>query len=128
MMNRYSGEIRINPISILRNDDFNNEGEIADIHETLQEAIAINNEISGRLTRLTRYLRENHSLARLQCHFAPGGYIAVNGLTDEQLLDMKQKGLIELFDFATDRDWVKKYGRQFGLVWENGRAVRIEDL
>jgi hypothetical protein len=126
--NRYSGEIRINPISILRNDDFNNEGEINDIHKTLQEAIAINNEISERLQRLKAYLGEYHGAARLQCNYAPGGYIAINGLGDDELLEMKRLGLIDLFDFATDRDWVKQYGRHFGLIWENGRAVSITDL
>lgn len=59
-------------------------------------------------------------------NFAPGGYIAVKGFTDAELLEMKQEGLIDVFDFATDRDWVKKYGARFGLVWEKGRAVRMD--
>jgi hypothetical protein len=128
MINRYSGEIRINPISVLRNDDFNNEGEIDVIDKTLRDAISINNEISERLTRLKDYLRKNFGSAQPKFNYAPGGYIAVNGFSDDQLLEMKRIGLIDLFDFATDRDWVKKYGRHFGLIWENGRAVSLTDL
>ncbi|MCU0357977.1 MAG: hypothetical protein MUE95_10380 [Cyclobacteriaceae bacterium] len=127
-MNRYAGEIHLNPVSILRNHDFNNEGDIADIQLTLQEALDINERISNRIRLLKEYLMQYRSGSRLQFNFAPGGYIAVKGLDDHELLDLEAQGLIELFDFATDRDWVKKYGRHFGLVWENGRAIRIEDM
>lgn len=127
MINRYAGEIRINPISILRNDDFNNEGEISDIQVTLQEAININQKINERLTQLKSYLRENHHAGKLRFNFAPGGYIAVQGLSDHELLVLEQEGLIDLFDYATDKDWVKKYGHHFGLIWENGRAILVND-
>ena len=125
MVNRYSGEIRINPVAILRNDDFNNEGEIKDIGQTLQQAMEINNEISARLSKLKDYLDGREFSDSVQFNFSPGGYIAMSGFSDKELLEMKSKKLIELFDFATDRDWVKKYGAQFGLVWEDGRAVKL---
>jgi hypothetical protein len=127
MINRYAGEIRINPVSILRNDDFNNEGEILDIQVTLQEAITINQKISERLKHLKSWLKENHPAGKLRFNFAPGGYIAVQGLSDHELLTLESEGLIDLFDYATDKEWVKKYGRHFGLIWENGRAVLIDE-
>jgi len=71
------------------------------------------------------WLSKNNSSGAVQFHFADGGYISIKGLPDVQLLELSSKGLIELFDFATDKIWVKKYGPQFGLVWENGRAVAI---
>lgn len=125
MINRYSGEIRINPVAILRNNDFNNEGEIEDIDELLQEAINLNVRIRERMEALKSYLQTNSFSSQITFNFAPGGYIAMNGFTDNELLGMKAKGLIDLFDYATDRDWVKRYGAQFGLIWENGRAVSL---
>ncbi|MBK8292166.1 MAG: hypothetical protein IPK96_15765 [Flammeovirgaceae bacterium] len=61
----------------------------------------------------------------IQFHFADAGYISIKGLSDDQLKQLAAKGLIELFDNAKDKDWVKKYGPQFGLIWENGRAVEL---
>ena len=124
MVNRYAGEIRINPIAILRNDDFNNDGEIRDINEVFSETISINHAISERIAKLKAYL-DAAGVSGRRFNFADGGYIAMKGFTDQQLLDMKSKGLIELFDFARDKDWVKKYGVQFGLIWEGGQAVKI---
>jgi hypothetical protein len=126
MINRYEGEIRINPVAILRNNDFNNEGDIADILDTLQQAIAINERINERLNKLKAFLDENAFTARATFNYAPGGYISMKGFSDAELLDMQSKGLIDLFDFATDRDWVKRYGARFGLTWENGRAVSLK--
>jgi hypothetical protein len=121
-VNRYSGEIRINPIAILRNDDFNNDGRIHDIQEVLGQVLELNNTISQRVEKI----RERIATASgAQFFFAEGGYIGMRGFSDDQLLEMHAAELIDLFDFATDRDWVKKYGAQFGLVWENGRAVEM---
>jgi hypothetical protein len=125
MENRYAGEIRINPMPILRNDDFNNAGEIGDIDDVLAEALAINNKIGDRINRLRAYLSANDLSGNRQFNFADGGYIAMKGFSDKELLELKSKGLIDLFDFATDKSWVKKYGAQFGLIWEDGRAVEI---
>jgi hypothetical protein len=125
MINRYSGEIRINPVAILRNNDFNNEGEIDDIDELLQEAIDLNVRIRDRMEALQSYLKANSFSSQVNFNFAPGGYIAMTGFTDDELLEMKARGLIDLFDYATDRDWVKRFGARFGLVWENGRAVSL---
>ncbi len=125
MVNRYAGEIRINPIAILRKDDFNNDGDIQDIDELLSETLDINAEISARLKKLKTYLAKNNYAASADFFFADGGYIGMRGFTDEQLLEMKSNNLIELFDFATDKSWVKKYGTQVGLIWEDGRAVEI---
>jgi maltose-binding protein MalE len=125
MVNRYAGEIHINPVRILRGDDFNNDGHIKDIEATLKEAIALNQEINDRLQKFTAWLRQGKAMGGIQFHFADGGYISVKGLADAQLQQLHAKGLIELFDYATDRDWVKKYGVQFGLIWEGGRAVEI---
>jgi hypothetical protein len=125
MVNRYLGEIKINPVPILRNDDFNNEGEIEDINQTLSRAIEVNREISQRLKKLKDYLAGGSQASNTEFNFDPGGYISMRGFSDKELLDMNSKGLIDLFDLATDKDWVKRYGMQFGLVWENGRAVEI---
>jgi len=125
MINRYAGEIHINPMRILRNDDFNNDGHIKNIEATLKDAIALNQKISERLHRLKEWLEKGNASAGVQFEFADGGYIRVKGLSDAQLLLLSSKGLIELFDYATSKEWVKKYGPQFGLVWENGRAVEI---
>lgn len=125
MVNRYAGEIHINPVRILRGDDFNNDGHIKDIEATLQETIALNQEINDRLQRLKAWLEKGNATGGMKFHFADGGYISVTGLSDAQLQQLASRGLIELFDFATDRDWVKKYGIQFGLIWEDGRAVEI---
>ncbi len=123
MVNRYSGEIHINPVRTLRGDDFNNDGHIKDIEATLQEAIELNQKITTRLQQLKVWLEKGNAAAGIKFHFADGGYISVKGLSDAQLKQLAAKGLIELFDYATERDWVKKYGVQFGLVWEGGRAV-----
>ena len=125
MVNRYAGEIRINPIAILRNDDFNNDGDIQDIDELLSEALDIHAEIAARLKKLKAYLAKSGHANSAEFFFADGGYIGMRGFTDEELLVMKSKDLIELFDFATDKSWVKKYGAQVGLIWEDGRAVEI---
>lgn len=125
MVNRYAGEIHINPMRILRNDDFNNDGNIKNIEVTLKEAIGLNQKISEHLQRLLDWLGKNNAPGALQFQFADGGYISIKGLSDSQLLQLSSKGLIELFDYATSKEWVKKYGPQFGLVWENGRAVEI---
>jgi hypothetical protein len=125
MVNRYAGEIHINPIRTLRVDDFNNDGHIKDIEATLQEAIELNHKISDRLQKLKAWLDHGKASAGIRFRFADGGYISVSGLSDTQLKQLASKGLVELFDFATEKDWVKKYGSQFGLVWEGGRAVEI---
>jgi hypothetical protein len=125
MVNRYAGEIHINPIRILRGDDFNNDGHIKDIEVTLKEAIALTQQINERLNKLQTWLGKGNTTAGIQFQFADGGYISVKGLSDEQLQKLAKQGLIELFDYATDRDWVKKYGMLFGLIWEGGRAVEV---
>lgn len=124
MVNRYEGEIHINPIRILRNDDFNNDGHIRNIEATLNQAIELNQKISDRLLAIKSWLAAK-KFSSIQFQFAEGGYISMRGLSDVQLKELANQGLIDLFDFATDKDWVKKYGPQFGLVWENGRAVEI---
>lgn len=124
MVNRYEGEIHINPIRILRNDDFNNDGHIKEIEATLDQAIELNQKISVRLIGVKSWLASK-KYSGVQFRFAEGGYISVKGLPDTQLKELAAQGFIELFDFATDKDWVKKFGSQFGLVWENGRAVEI---
>ena len=125
MVNRYAGEIHVNPMRILRNDDFNNDGQIRDIQKTLTQASELNDEISNRLQILMQWLRSENLFASVQFRFAEGGYISMNGLPDEKLKVLEEKGLIELFDFATDKEWVKKHGSKFGLAWENGKAVEL---
>lgn len=125
MINRYAGEIHLNPVPILRHHDFNNEGEIPDITKTLDEAIRLTAEINIRLAQLKELVNETGLFGHARFNFSPGGYISITGLPDEELRNLYRKGLIELFDFATDRDWVKRYGHLFGLVWENGRAVEV---
>lgn len=124
MINRYAGEIHLNPVRILRNDDFNNDGHIKDIETTLQEAIDLTADINERLQRIKDWLK-NENTELLQFHFAEGGYISIKGLSDEQLKELASEDMIELFDYATDREWVKRYGPLFGLIWENGRAVEL---
>src|SRR5882724_7095254 len=124
MVNRYEGEIHINPIRVLRNDDFNNDGRIPDINTMLNQAIELNQKIAHRLQAI-KALVDAKKISGAQFHFAEGGYISMKGLADAQLKELASKGLIELFDFATDKIWVKKHGPQFGLIWENGRAVEI---
>jgi hypothetical protein len=124
MVNRYAGEIHINPIRVLRNDDFNNDGEIKNIETAIEEAIELNQRISGRLQLILNWLRKNSSPG-LQFNFSDAGHIAIKGLPDTQLKELAAKGMIELFDFAKDKDWVKKHGQQFGLIWEDGRAVEL---
>ena len=125
MINRYAGEIHINPIRVLRNDDFNNDGQIKDIDAILKEAIELNQEIAVRLKLLKAWLSKKNFPSSIQFKFAEGGYISLKGLPDHQLQELASQGMIELFDFAKDTDWVKKYGQQFGLIWENGRSVEI---
>lgn len=124
MINRYEGEIHVNPIRVLRNDDFNNDGEIKNIEATIQQAIDINYKIAHRLQAIKTWL-DSKKTSGVQFRFAEGGYISIKGLPDAQLKVLAAQGLVELFDFATDKEWVKKYGPQFGLVWENGRAVEV---
>jgi len=125
MINRYAAEIHINPIRFLRNDDFNNDGHIQDIDSTLKEAVDLNEKISERLRHLQSWLKKGNFKGGIQFEFADGGYISMKGASDAQLLELESKGIITLFDFATDKNWVKKYGHQFGLFWEDGRAVEI---
>lgn len=125
MINRYAGEIHINPMRPLRNDDFNNDGHIKDIDATLKQALELNQKIGDRLLRLKAWLEKRNYPAAVQFHFAEGGYISVKGLSDAQLQELSSQGLIELFDYATDKNWVKKYGAQFGLIWEDGKAVAL---
>jgi len=125
MINRYAGEIHINPIRVLRNDDFNNDGQIKDIEVTLKEAFELNQKIAKRLQQLMNWLNKKNFPSSIQFQFAEGGYISLKGLPDHQLQELAAQGMIELFDFAKDKDWVKKYGQQFGLIWENGRSVEI---
>jgi hypothetical protein len=122
MVNRYEGEIHINPIAILRNDDFNNDGAIVDVDKVLAQAIEINQTVSDRLTKLRSYLKSKGRSGFPRFNFAEGGYISMKGLSDKELLQLQSNGLIELFDWATDKDWVKKHGAEFGLVWEGGQA------
>ncbi|MDH4058938.1 MAG: hypothetical protein OEU76_09240 [Cyclobacteriaceae bacterium] len=124
MVNRYTGEIRINPIAILRNEDFNNSGEIKDIQTTTTETIQLLARMTEQLNALKAYLKKK-STSNYEFYFADGGYIGMKGFTDAELLELKAQGLIQLFDFSVDKDWVKKYGAQFGLIWEDGRAVEI---
>ncbi|MFN3840230.1 MAG: hypothetical protein ACK4RF_05940 [Cyclobacteriaceae bacterium] len=125
MVNRYSGEIHLNPVPRLRNNDFNNEGNIPDINATLTDAIRLLDEIRERLQEVRRATSTLSFMGEARFHFAPGGYISITGITDDQLKELHRKGLIELFDFATDRNWVKRYGHLFGLSWENGQAVEL---
>lgn len=125
MINRFAGEIHLNPVPILRDNDFNNEGEIPDIDRTLADAIQLADQIRANLTELKKIVAGNESMGKARFNFAPGGYISINGLTDIQLKNLHERGLIQLFDFATDREWVKRYGHLFGLIWENGRAVEL---
>jgi len=125
MINRYAGEIHINPIRILRNDDFNNDGHIKNIEETLAEAIELTQQINDRLQKLKTWLEKGSAHGHVQFHFAEGGYISMKGLPDSQLQQLASRGWIELFDHATDREWVKRHGMLFGLIWENGRAIEI---
>ena len=124
MINRYSGEIHINPIRILRNDDFNNDGQIKDIEATLSQALSLNQKISDQLKLIQAWLKKNNS-AGVQFQFTDAGYISLKGLSDSHLKELAAKGMIELFDFAKEKSWVKKYGQQFGLIWEDGKAVEI---
>jgi hypothetical protein len=121
--NRYIGEIRINPVAILRKDDFNNDGEIENMNDLLSEAIGVNRSISDRVIRLQAYLNEKGFSGKVGFNFDDGGYIAMRGFSDTELLEMRSKGLIDLFDRASDKSWVKKYGSQWGLIWEDGRGA-----
>ena len=85
MINRYAGEIHINPIRILRKDDFNNDGRIKDIEQTLKQAIELNQEIASRLQQLHQWLAEENIFSSVQFRFAEGGYISISGLSDNQL-------------------------------------------
>lgn len=123
MVNRYAGEIHINPMRVLRNDDFNNDGKINDIVATFKQVIALNQKVNDRMQRLLDWLAKDNAAPSFQ--YADGGYIAIHGLSDKQLQQLASKGLIELFDHATSKEWVMKYGHYFGLMWEDGRAVEI---
>lgn len=124
MINRYAGEIHINPIAKLRGGDFNNDGRIDDIELTLSKAIDITREIEKKLSSIRVWLKSNDShTARF--HFADGGYISIEGLSDSQLKELSRLGLVQLYDFAVDKNWVKKFGHHFGLIWEDGQAVEI---
>lgn len=125
MINRYAAEIHINPIRFLRNDDFNNDGRIQNIDDTLQQAIELSESIGERLRDIQTWLKKGNFKGGVQFQYADGGYISMTGASDTQLLELESKGLVELFDFATDKNWVKKNGHQFGLIWEDGRAVEI---
>ena len=125
MINRYAGEIHINPIRILRNEDFNNDGQIKDIDETLEEAIELTQQINDRLQQLKSWLEKGKVSGNVQFHFADGGYIGIKGLPDDQLKQLAAKGMIELYDNARDREWVKRHGMLFGLIWENGKAIEV---
>ena len=124
MINRFEGEIHINPIRVLRNDDFNNDGRIKDIEATLDQAIELNQQISKRLFAIKALLKET-KYSNVQFSFAEGGYISIKGLSDARLKELSRLGYIELFDNATSKEWVKKHGHHFGLVWENGRAMEL---
>lgn len=124
MINRYAGEIHINPMRVLRGDDFNNDGKIKDIQATIKWAIELNQQMGVRLQQVFDWLKKGGG-SSVQFQFAEGGYISVSGLSDAQLKELSARGMIELFDYATDKDWVKKHGHLFGLVWENGRAVSM---
>src|SRR6187402_320208 len=106
MINRYAAEIHINPIRFLRNDDFNNDGRIQDIDGTLKQAIELNEMIIDRLQHLQTWLQKGNVRGAIQFQYADGGYISMKGASDAQLLELKSKGLVELFDFATDKNWV----------------------
>ena len=60
MINRYEGEIHINPIRILRGDDFNNDGHIKDINATLSQALELNHKIGKRLQAIKTWLDAKH--------------------------------------------------------------------
>lgn len=124
MINRYEGEIRINPISILRNNDFNNSGEIDDIQTTLSKTLELYKQMSEQLIALKTYLQKQPAL-NYEFYFADGGYIGMKGFNDHELLELNSNGLIHLYDNAIDKNWVKKYGSMFGLTWEEGRAIEI---
>ena len=125
MVNRYAGEVHINPIRVLRKDDFNNDGRIKDIDATLIEAIEINQKIGERLQKLKSWLNKKKYPAAVRFQFAEGGYISITGLTDQLLQELAAQGMIELFDYATDREWVKRHGADFGIVWQNGRGIEV---
>lgn len=125
MINRYAAEIHINPIRFLRNDNFNNDGRIDNIDGTLNQARQLCTTIHERLSLIQTWLTKSDIKASIQFHYADGGYISMKGASDAQLLELESRGLIELFDFATDKNWVKKFGHHFGLVWEDGKAVEI---
>jgi hypothetical protein len=77
------------------------------------------------MSTIKSWIEAKKSSGGVQFRFAEGGYISIKGLSDGQLKELASQGLIELFDFATSKDWVKKHGHQFGLIWEDGRAVEV---
>ncbi|MGC4020716.1 MAG: hypothetical protein QM734_01625 [Cyclobacteriaceae bacterium] len=83
MVNRYEGEIHINPIRVLRNGDFNNDGHIKDIDVTLNQAVELNQKISERLIALRSYFKER-KFSGIQFRFAEvvtsalKGYLILN--------------------------------------------------
>ena len=126
MVQRYVGEIHLNPIRVLRNDDFNNDGHIADISDTLDQAIEITVAIQARLQQFRDWVDKAGLSARYA--YEPGGFISVTGLSDAVLQELAARDLIALYDRATEKDWVKKYGMLYGLIWQEGRAVDVADL
>jgi hypothetical protein len=124
MVNRYAGEIHLNPIANLRGGDFNNDGRIDDINLTLTKAIDITREIEKKLSSIRLWLKSNDSHSA-RFHFADGGYISIEGLPDIQLKALSGLGLIQLYDFAVDKNWVKKFGHHVGLIWKDGQAIDI---
>jgi wobble nucleotide-excising tRNase len=125
MINRFSGEIHINPIVALRKGDFNNDGLIEDIASIVDQAVQFNVIANEKLRKIKEWLARKNSLPSATFSFTDGGFISINNLPDTQLKEMASQGLIDLFDFANNKDWVKKHGHEFGLSWENGRAVEI---
>ena len=57
MINRYAAEIHINPIRFLRNDDFNNDGHIEDIKNTVLRYRPVIVPVSGKLLQNPQFLR-----------------------------------------------------------------------
>jgi hypothetical protein len=124
MINRYSGEIHINLIAHLRNGDYNNDGRIDDIQRTLIEAIEVNNQIGVKLQQIKTWL-DKHSDKAIRLSYADGGYIRIDGLPDSSLQELASHGMIQLYDYAIDKNWVIKFGHLFGLIWANGQATEV---
>jgi len=100
MVNRYAGENPHQPIRILRNDDFNNDGHIKNMQATLNQAIELNYKINQQLQQLRAWLEAGNFFRCVQISLCGWRYISVKGLSDAQLKDLASEGLIELFDFC----------------------------